>query len=411
MWKKNVKKTIFTVNVDNYAPEITELTYPLIRRYAHKIKADFHIITDRKFPNRPPVYEKMQIYDLGREMENDWNIYIDSDALVHPDLFDVTEFITKDTVLHTGNDLASNRWRYDDYFRRDGRHIGSCNWFTVASNYCLDLWHPLDITYEEALENIFPIQNELNTVITRDHLIDDYMLSRNIARFGLKFTTMFALAEKHKDPGGYFWHQYTIGIKEKVEMMKNTLCVWGATDYKDPHIEGWMQKGELFWLYLMAKDMGSVAEVGIWKGKGTHALASGCKGQIHSIDNFKFAPTEEYLGFSEKFLIPFAGEPSLDIEKMFKHSTKDLPNVELIKMDSVSAAEKFANNSVDMIWLDAGHDYSSVMADIKAWLPKCKKMLCGHDYDHESVRRALFDSHLLVAQPWDNSRIWYVVKE
>jgi len=211
-----MKKTIFTLNVDNYAPSITALTYPLIKRYAHKIGAEFYIIRERKHPKRPPVFEKMQIYDLGKEMGNDWNIYIDSDALIHPDLFDVTEFITKDFVLHTGNDLAGNRWRYDNYFRRDGRHIGSCNWFTVASNWCLDLWHPLDIPYEEALENIFPIQNELNTVITRDHLIDDYLLSRNIARFGLKFTTMYDLAAKHKDNGSYFWHQYTHTIGEKI---------------------------------------------------------------------------------------------------------------------------------------------------------------------------------------------------
>jgi len=209
-------KTIFTVNVDGYAPEITAITYPLIERYAKKIGASFHVITERKHPDKPPVFEKMQIYQLGRKMKNDWNIYIDSDALVHPDLFDVTDFIPKDTVLHNGSDMAGNRWRYDNYFRRDGRHIGSCNWFTVASDWCLDLWAPLDIPYVKALENIFPIQNELNSVITPDHLIDDYMLSRNIARFGLKFTTMFELADKLKDRGAYFYHQYCCTRDQKM---------------------------------------------------------------------------------------------------------------------------------------------------------------------------------------------------
>src|SRR5882672_8362849 len=144
-----MKKTIFTLNVDGYSSEITELTYPLIKQYANKIGADFHIIKTRKYPEYPAVYEKMQIYDLGREMQNDWNIYIDSDALVHPDMFDVTEFLSKDTVCHNGTDMANNRWRYDRYFQRDKRHIGSCNWFTIASDWCLDLWHPLDIAYKE----------------------------------------------------------------------------------------------------------------------------------------------------------------------------------------------------------------------------------------------------------------------
>jgi hypothetical protein len=404
-----MKKTIFLLNVDNFAPEITALTYPLIERYAKKIGAGVHMITDRKFPSYPPVYEKMQIFDLGREMGNDWNIYIDSDALVHPDMFDVTEFIKKDTVCHNGSDMANNRWRYDGYFRRDGRHIGSCNWFAVASDWCLDLWHPLTIPYEVALEQIFPIQNELNTVITRDHLIDDYTLSRNIARFGLKFRTVIDII-KEQGGGNYFWHAYTVGIKEKVEMMKNLLCVWEVTDYEDPQISGWMHKNELLWLYRIAQEMKDIVEVGVWKGKGTHALASGCKGIVHSVDSFKFAPAKDYAGFSERFLIPFKGEHSDEIEKAFINNTKSFPNLELIKMDSVPAADKFADNSIDMVWLDAGHDYDSVMADIKTWLPKCRKIICGHDYDHEGVRKAVFDSHLLPTQPWENSRIWYAIK-
>jgi len=404
-----IKKTIFVLNVDNYAPEITELTYPLIKKYANKIGADFFEITERKYPKLPPVYEKMQIYELGKKMGNDWNIYIDSDALIHPDMFDMTEFLSKDTVCHNGNDMANNRWRYDEYFRRDGRHIGSCNWFAVASDWCIDLWHPLDIPYEEALGNIFPVLKELNTVITREHLIDDYMLSRNIARFGLKFKSLIKIKEEIRDPGEYLWHQYIIGATEKVEQMKNILCIWEATDYKDPKIEGWMSLPELSWLYLMAKDMDSIVEVGAWKGKGTHALASGCKGVVHSVDDFSFSPSSSYASIPETYLIPAGGAPSVDIEKIFRKNTKNFPNVDLIRSDSISASKRFEDNSVDMVWIDGAHDYDSVMKDIKAWLPKCKKLLCGHDLDHEAVQKALFDCHLKPAI--GPERIWYIAKK
>jgi len=236
-----MKKTVYTLNIDNYAPEITELTYPLLKHYAKKIDADFQIITERKYPDFPPVYEKLQIHELGKN--NDWNIYIDSDALVHPDMFDVTEFIHKDTVCHNGNDMANNRWRYDNYFRRDGRHIGSCNWFTIASDWCIDLWHPLEIPFEEAVQNIFPIQKEINTVITPDHLIDDYTLSRNIAKFGLKFTTVLQIMKNFDDvSSSYFWHLYTVTIDQKVNGweeekdgimthnagMKDMIKLWGV---------------------------------------------------------------------------------------------------------------------------------------------------------------------------------------
>ena len=218
-------KTVWTLNVDNYAPEITALTYPLLRRYAQKIGAEFVVITERRSPLLPPVYEKLQIFTRGRS--SDWNIYIDSDALVHPDFFDPTNHLTKDTVLHNGVDMAGNRWRYDEYFWRDNRHIGSCNWFTVGSNWCLDLWHPLeDLTFAQALENIHPTAEEVSTNITRDHLIDDYMLSRNIARYGLKCTTLRKMQNDLADQGNYLWHQYTISVSEKAQQMADVLKAW-----------------------------------------------------------------------------------------------------------------------------------------------------------------------------------------
>lgn len=220
-----IKKVVYTLNVDNYAPEITRITYPYIERYASKIGAEFKIITDRKYPDMPPVYEKLQIHELGRE--NDWNIYIDSDALVHPETLDWTVFLKKDTVAHNGADFAPIRWYYDEYFLRDGRHIGSCNWMTIASDWCLDLWTPLDIPLEEALKNIRPVVGEINTVITPEHLIDDYTLSRNIARFGLKFRTLIDIQKEiGLENANFFWHAYTLPIKEKVIQLKDMIKRW-----------------------------------------------------------------------------------------------------------------------------------------------------------------------------------------
>lgn len=228
MWEKKLKKTVFTLNVDNYAPQITALTYPLMKAYADKIGADFFIIKDRKYPGWPPVYEKFQIYDLAQEMQNDWNIYVDSDALIHPDFLDITNHLPKNTVAHNGVDPAGHRWRYDRFFQRDGRHIGSCNWFTVGSDWCIELWKPLDdMTFEEAQKNIYPTVNELNTVIEPGHLIDDYVVSRNIAKYGFKFTTFkdILCGLGYQNPG-FLWHLYTITIDQKVIEMEKILKLW-----------------------------------------------------------------------------------------------------------------------------------------------------------------------------------------
>lgn len=232
------KKTVFTLNVDGYAPEITALTYPLLRYYANKIGADFYIITERKFPDYPVTYEKLQIFQLSQEMGNDWNIYIDSDAIIHPETLDWTLFLNKDTIAHNGRDMANLRWRYDKYFVRDGRHWGSCNWFTIASDLCIDIWRPLDMTAKEAISNIFPTVNEYNTVITPEHLIDDYALSRNIAMFGLKAKTLLDIQrelgfvnEKDEITSNFHWHIYTHPIEEKIKLMKELLEQWKIPDF------------------------------------------------------------------------------------------------------------------------------------------------------------------------------------
>ena len=82
--------------------------------------------------------------------------------------------------------------------------------------------------YSDALKNIYPIQMELKTVITKDHLIDDYVLSRNIAKYGLHVKTLMQLQLELGDNGNYLWHQYTITIEDKISQMREILKGWGV---------------------------------------------------------------------------------------------------------------------------------------------------------------------------------------
>jgi hypothetical protein len=216
-------KVIFTLNIDNYAPEITEVTYPYIKLYADKIGAEFRIINERKWPEAPATYEKLQIFEEGRPY--DWVYYIDSDALIHPDMFDLTSHIHPDTVLQYGNDLVGTRFRDNRYFRRDTRRISSCNWFTVASNDCLDLWHPLeDMTVQEALSNIRPQLKEIATC-SDGHLIDDYVLSLNIAKYGLRYTTFHPKLLRHlgMENAQFFFHTHLLTREEKAYVLPRIM--------------------------------------------------------------------------------------------------------------------------------------------------------------------------------------------
>jgi hypothetical protein len=242
MYQKQVKKVIFTLNIGNsFAPELTKFTYPLLKHFAKKIGAEIYYITERKFPDWPVTYEKFQIYELAQQLNADWYWYLDSDALIHPDMMDITNYLIKHTVCHNGADHANIRWSYDRFFSRDSRHIGSANWCAIASDWCIELWKPLDdLTLAEALSNIHPVVEELNTIITADHLIDDYVCSRNIAKYGLKFNTIMGIYKEigFKDGTCYFYHQYTKPIPEKVKLFKEVL--WGTpTEEGKPENLGW----------------------------------------------------------------------------------------------------------------------------------------------------------------------------
>lgn len=136
-------------------------------------------------------------------------------------------------------------------------------------------------------------------------------------------------------------------------------------NYPGNNIKGWMTPKELQWLYERAKMMRAVVEVGAWLGRSTHALLSGCPGTVYVVDDWKLG--EGGLTRRQAF-----GE-FLQNVGAFKH-------LQSMRMSSIRASKAFQDGSVDMVFLDAAHDYDSVMADLEAWKPKVTKLICGHDY-------------------------------
>lgn len=61
------------------------------------------------------------------------------------------------------------------------------------------------------------------------------------------------------------------------------------------------------------------------------------------------------------------------------------------QVDSFVAAQKFADGSIDMCWIDANHEYDFISKDIRAYLPKMKKggTLAGHDISYHGVAQAV----------------------
>lgn len=218
-----MQKTIYTLDIDGkFNTEIKALCFPLIRHYADKIGAHFHVITDRRYTvegdGLPIVLEKFQVGKLAIAHKDDWTLFIDADALIHPDMPDVFELVSEDTVFHNGHDFSLNRFKSDQYFQRDGRNIGSCTWLVGAGRRCVaDLWKFPENVFD-SINSIFPIQKEKDGIKSPASLIDDYTLSRNIARFGLKFTTLDQIWHQRAMTHNavWLWHAYNISNDEKL---------------------------------------------------------------------------------------------------------------------------------------------------------------------------------------------------
>jgi tetratricopeptide (TPR) repeat protein len=143
-------------------------------------------------------------------------------------------------------------------------------------------------------------------------------------------------------------------------------------EYPANEVSGWMSFPEQLWLYKTAKNHLSIAELGSWKGRSTHALATGTKGIITAIDTWQ--------GSTDLADGTYAIARQEDVLTQFKENTKQFKNIIINQKESLEAVKDYPDKSFDMVFIDATHTYKEVLDDINAWLPKTKMVLCGHDY-------------------------------
>lgn len=166
--------------------------------------------------------------------------------------------------------------------------------------------------------------------------------------------------------------------------------------YDDPtpgmHIWGWMSPAELRWLGETAATMGSVAEIGCLHGRSAFALLTACPGPVYCVDPWNDAADHSYASF-----LSYCGH---------------FPNLVAVRAFSPAAAELVPD--VDMVFIDGDHDYDAVIADIDAWLPKTRRLICGHDYQNtdggfpgvaQAVHERFIDAYVEVGR---DTAIWAV---
>lgn len=150
-------------------------------------------------------------------------------------------------------------------------------------------------------------------------------------------------------------------------------------------IQGWFDFRGLYSHFAwQAQDGCKFVEVGSWLGASICYLATEFKNRNKNVEIYA---VDTWRGSEEKIhkeLIERMGG-SEELYKNFLKNIKSASVSDLIKpvrMSSVDASKLFEDDSIDIVFIDASHQYKDVLDDIKSWYPKVKKggIISGHDY-------------------------------
>jgi len=133
---------------------------------------------------------------------------------------------------------------------------------------------------------------------------------------------------------------------------------------------------------IAENDYNSFLEVGVWQGDNLIPIAKHFpKVKCYGVDPYSGDSFDNYYK-GEIMALVDAGYYNNLYQNIIDKTSK-LKNVEVIRATSAQSAVKFENESLDLVFIDARHDYQSCKNDILTWLPKVKKggVLSGHNYE------------------------------
>ncbi|MEE8312808.1 MAG: class I SAM-dependent methyltransferase [Myxococcota bacterium] len=110
---------------------------------------------------------------------------------------------------------------------------------------------------------------------------------------------------------------------------------------------------------------------------------------------------------------------AIDIEKPHPDLDfiTDLERVQLLLGRSAECANGFADETFDLVFVDADHSEESVLCDLQAWVPKVKRggLITGHDYgshNHPGVEVAVktyFRDHPHPVR-LEANKVWWTIR-
>lgn len=168
---------------------------------------------------------------------------------------------------------------------------------------------------------------------------------------------------------------------------------WGRTA---EDIEGWMTGPELRWLRKQAATSPITVEVGVWRGRSTFAIAEAHRqsgGISFAVDHF--AGAREIMKAHDE-LGSIEGVREMARRNLAEPISEGL--VVLVELESTVAYQHLFHvlgaENADFVFIDGSHHYGPAMLDVSNYwnLVRPGGTIAGHDWNLDSVKRAVHDS-------------------
>jgi hypothetical protein len=160
-------------------------------------------------------------------------------------------------------------------------------------------------------------------------------------------------------------------------------------------------------------------EVGVAFGENAEIILDTCRmWRMYLIDPWNYVPDEDPIGYADA-IKDWRGCMAYCAAKMKRFDERAI----MVRDTSVNASQRFADGSLDFVYIDANHKRPYIDNDLHAWFNKVKKggIFGGHDYHNvnrpdyvcevkDAVDAFFADKDYTLHITEDEDPSWYIIK-
>lgn len=310
----------------------------------------------------------------------DYYIYLDSDILYYGNSSDLYDNNCDFTIVREDWVKMTHPWHFyqkstyeesEKMNNLNGINSGTFGYKNISFVEKVRKLYESDIT-SDVMSNIKLEQSSFNYAICKEL---DFNIDNRVFDLTSK-ALLFATGKQfNKEKTIYHFNGFTNTMSGKANTMKSFLKENQISTPSSSNIRSISRRDDIG-LLMSSLNYASAIEIGVNRGFFSRTILSKWNGTLYMCD-----PWTHIDGY-----IDIANVNNEEFEMIYNEAIRNVSEfserAKIIRDFSAKAAESFADESLDLVYIDADHSYSGCYSDIQTWFPKVKLggLICGHDY-------------------------------